>query len=225
VQSRRNSAQGVNADRNLGSVCFGRWSVCSVALRPALEELRNVLAVAAARRSWNGRLVSLNKDEELALNHAWNWFSLHANQRTHNINLLLTSIAFGLAGYGAAYQYNNLALAGSIAVAALVIVACFWLLDFRNRQLVKAAEKALNALEARLSMTTDCQEINLVAAVEKPKFQVSYTVVVRILALISAVVFLVAAFVALSGTADSELPGPVTTTPLCTPQAQHQVLR
>lgn len=126
---------------------------------------------------------------KVALQHAWDWFALHAGQRMQLINFLLVSIAFLTAGYGTAMNAGRPHVAAWIAIAGEFIALAFWRLDVRTRELIRASEPALAALEARIAELSALPEMELIAIVNRPTKPISsYTAVVRWL-VITAVVF------------------------------------
>lgn len=150
--------------------------------------------------------------DEIALKHAWDWFSLHANQRMQSINLLLVSVALAVTGYGVAFQSKNYIVAAVICCAGVMIALCFAGLDIRNRQLVRAAEAALRTIEDRLAVGANVEELRFVDAVERPTAGlISYTNIVRSLALIAAIIFVVGAYVAWTYSVELAVPSIVQT--------------
>lgn len=134
------------------------------------------------------------EDERRALEHSWAWFQLHAGQRMQQINFLLVSMALIVAGYGAALQAGRPGVAAAIAIAGCAIAVCFWRLDVRTRDLVKAGEAALTVLEDRLATRVQLNELRFIARVETPRARFSaYSTVIRALVAIFVGAFLAAA--------------------------------
>ena len=81
---------------------------------------------------------------------AWNYFALHAQQRLTTVNFYLvvatTLTAGAVASFGENFGFPGLRLPTGLLLALLSFA--FWRLDFRNRDLIKAAEAALRSLEA-----------------------------------------------------------------------------
>jgi hypothetical protein len=91
---------------------------------------------------------------ESALEHAWRYFELHANQRMAVFNFFLVLSGIVAAGLAAALQSNQ-PLSGLGVVAGLLLCLVsfvFWKLDQRVSFLVKHAEAALMEAEASLTM-------------------------------------------------------------------------
>jgi hypothetical protein len=65
----------------------------------------------------------MNADEIKALDHAWNWFSLHAAQRMQTFNFFLVAIAFLVAAYASLLDKSHWA-AAFIAAAAAWLAFC-----------------------------------------------------------------------------------------------------
>jgi len=154
--------------------------------------------MAKSKRGRLGRSTSGDFDD-VALKHAWDWFSLHAAQRMQSLNLFLVSVAFLLAGYGVAYQSANFMVASFLSIAGIIVAVCFALLDLRNRQLIRAGEAALERLQDQLADLVSMPEIRMLASVEKPDlWGGTYTRMIRGIALALLGLFLVALIVALA---------------------------
>lgn len=108
----------------------------------------------------------LNDVEKAALDHAWGWFSTHAQQRVHGINLYLVGFALAVAGYGALFELKSYALAAVVALAGVFLSIAFWLLDERNRLLVKMGERPLGELQAILAERSGIDSMNILRAVD-----------------------------------------------------------
>lgn len=121
-------------------------------------------------------------DLKLALDHAWQWFSLHASQRMQFVNYLLVSAAFTIAGYGTALRNESAVAAGAIAVAGIGLAVSFRVLDNRTKTLIKAAERPLATLQERLATRTGLDTLKLVDAVEFSPRGTSYSDVILLLA-------------------------------------------
>jgi hypothetical protein len=81
--------------------------------------------------------------------YAWSWFSYHAEQRTSMFNYSLAAAALLAAGYGAALDKFPI-VAAAIGYVGFLVMACFVVLDYRNRRLVEYGEQALRYVEAAL---------------------------------------------------------------------------
>ena len=81
---------------------------------------------------------------------AWDYFALHAQQRLTTIKFYLviatTLTAAAVASFGENFQFPGLRLLAGFLLSLLSYA--FWRLDFRNRELIKAAEAALRSFEA-----------------------------------------------------------------------------
>ncbi|WP_439592028.1 hypothetical protein [Microbacterium sp.] len=108
----------------------------------------------------------LNDAESAALDHAWGWFAIHAEQRVHGINLYLIGFALVVAGYGALFELKSYALAAVVALAGIFLSAAFWLLDERNRVLVKMGERPLVELQAILAERSGIDSMNILQSVD-----------------------------------------------------------
>jgi len=137
-----------------------------------------------------------NPQEEVAkngLDHAWDWFALHAGQRMQSFNFFLLATAFLVAAYGAVIEKHPHVAVG---VALLGAWLAFWFnrLDVRSNQLVRAGEAALRPLEKNLADKTSIRELAIVAAVDsKARGSFSYSVVINVVQWTLLVAFLAGA--------------------------------
>jgi hypothetical protein len=116
---------------------------------------------------------------EQSLDHAWNWFSLHAGQRMQLINFFIVAAAFITAGYASTIAACQYSVSAAVAVGGVVVCLAFDRLDIRTRELVHIAEPALAKLEQRLIDRTGIPELNFVTLVDRPaKVASSYRFVV-----------------------------------------------
>ena len=86
--------------------------------------------------------------------YAWNYFSLHADQRLKTFNfyaVLSTAIVAGILAI--AKEAKNPAVAAPLAFLLAFLSFVFWKLDKRNRQLIKHGENALKHLEGEIGPT------------------------------------------------------------------------
>ena len=96
-----------------------------------------------------------SSDEHEAMDHAWRYFELHANQRMAVFNFFLVLAGLVAAGLAAAIQGSErLAVLGIVLGLLLALVSfVFWKLDQRVSFLMKHAEVAIAELESRLPTT------------------------------------------------------------------------
>jgi hypothetical protein len=91
--------------------------------------------------------------EQHLYDHAWRYFSIHADQRlkAFNFYLLLVTVCFG----GLLTLYKDSPSSGFLAPFALVLTILsliFWKLDVRTKDLIRYGEDALKSWEARLQL-------------------------------------------------------------------------
>jgi hypothetical protein len=115
-------------------------------------------------------MISADQNEiaKQGLEHAWNWFALHAGQRMQTFNFFLVATAFLIAGYASLLEKYHWAAFG-VALLGSWLALWFYRLDTRSRQLVKAGERALAILQAQLSATAGIAELKIVERVERPE--------------------------------------------------------
>ena len=104
-----------------------------------------------------------------ALDHAWDWFSLHATQRLQSINFFLVAIAFLSAAFVTAAKEKMNVLAGGIAVTGACVSFFFYRMDRRIRSLLHAAEYAMEPLEGQLAKQLKIDALSIVAGVRNPQ--------------------------------------------------------
>jgi hypothetical protein len=104
-----------------------------------------------------------------ALDHAWEWFSLHATQRLQSVNFFLVAVAFLSAAFVTAVKEQMYFLAGGIALLGACISLFFYRMERRIRSLVQAAECAMEPLEKELADCVGVDAVRLVSHVEEAK--------------------------------------------------------
>jgi len=87
--------------------------------------------------------------EKLAMQfqYAWNWFECHAKQRISMFNYFLLAMGILATAYVHALKEAPSIVAFCLALMGLLVSAIFWLLDWRNKQLVHMGEDLLRELE------------------------------------------------------------------------------
>src|SRR5574341_409125 len=85
------------------------------------------------------------------------------------MSFFFVTVAFIMAGYGAALNAKYPIVA--VVVAALGAVLCVWFnrLDIRTKELVRAGESALRASQRRLANLSSIPDMALLDLVETPK--------------------------------------------------------
>lgn len=135
--------------------------------------------------------------DEVALKHAWDWFSLQANQRIQSVNLQMGSVALALTAYGVAIQSKNYAVAIVICIAGALIAVFFAGLDVRNRQLIRAGEAALRSLQDQLAERTGIDAMRFLREADGARLRMlRYTHIVRALTAVAVLLFIAGAIVA-----------------------------
>jgi hypothetical protein len=100
-----------------------------------------------------------------AREYAWNWFALHAAQRMQTFNFFLVVTGFLVAAYASLLDKNH---AAAMVIAMLEAWLAIWFnrIDIRSRELVKAGERALAAIEVALAKSTSIDHLIIVSQVE-----------------------------------------------------------
>jgi len=128
--------------------------------------------------------------EKAALDHAWDWFSLHATQRMQAMNFFLVATAFLSASFVTAAKEKVHVLAGGVAVLAIFLSYLFYRMERRIRTLIKAAEHAIEPLEEKLAEAVGVNALQIVSRVEESKIgEWKYSRVFRYLYLTTGLAF------------------------------------
>lgn len=92
-------------------------------------------------------------NNQLAFDHAWRYFELHAQQRITVFNFFLAISGLVSAGVGVCLQQGtNFSLLASLLGVFLILVSfIFWKLDQRVSEMIKLAESAICQLEATVA--------------------------------------------------------------------------
>lgn len=116
------------------------------------------------------------------LDHAWNWFSLHATQRLQGVYFFLLASAFVSGAYVSALRFDLPGVAAGLGVLSLLFSLGFYMLESRVRELLKAGEEALKSAQRRLAESTEVPAFRISDNVEKPKYPLTaYSKVFRLL--------------------------------------------
>jgi hypothetical protein len=135
----------------------------------------------------------------IAVNHAWSWFEVHAVQRQNFVNFFLIAIAFLSAAYVGALTGKLHNLAAADCLVGLAISLAFFLIDLRNRELIRAGEQPLKELQDRLADLMNIESLRILESIERPQRGfTSLGKVVRAVHLIAMAAFVVAGIYALA---------------------------
>ncbi|MBC8725009.1 hypothetical protein F6X37_26550 [Paraburkholderia sp. 31.1] len=125
----------------------------------------------------------LSADLKALLEHTRSQFQYHAKQRLDSIRYFFA--AFGLVGALVAKMHIE-SDANSVAVVlvtftALLFTVSFWVLDFRNAQMVETDEDALKQIEEKVKDAFQLDKFDATKQNEKPHQWRRYKIVTRIL--------------------------------------------
>jgi hypothetical protein len=135
-----------------------------------------------------------NKTLELAINHAWSWFELHADHRMRALNFFVVSIAFLTAAYVTAVQFAHPLVSIIVCLAGLAFTLCFSRADVRIGELIKASEAVLRPLQGQLAQKTSLDMFRISELVEKSKHCFChYSAVIRTIHITAALMLLLGA--------------------------------
>jgi hypothetical protein len=114
------------------------------------------------------------------LDHAWQWFTLHASQRMQAVNFFLVATAFLSTAYVGAIRFP--AVAAGVSALGTLFSFVFYRFEIRIQELLKAGEKALYPAQQRLADLTGIQEFKICETVETAKRPFTkYSTVIRTL--------------------------------------------
>lgn len=126
-----------------------------------------------------------------SLDHAWNWFKMHAEQRITLIRFYLVVFGGVAAGYITLINNGFFFLAGVESCFGAFLSICFNALDARSRNLVKAGEAALIEEQRRIAHLTGISSFNIIVATNGSSSGTlgSYTRVFRAMFIASVITF------------------------------------
>jgi len=108
-------------------------------------------------------LNNFDEARKVALEHAWEWFSLHAHQRMQSLYYFLIATAFLFGAFTHASNIDNSTLALGVSLFGACISYIFYRLENRVRSLLHLAEDALKPLENELAELTSVSCVKLVS--------------------------------------------------------------
>ena len=111
-------------------------------------------------------LTNFNEARKVALEHAWEWFSLHARQRMQSLYYFLIAAAFLFGALTHASNTDNPTLALVVSLLGAGISFIFYRLENRVQSLLRLAEDALKPLENELAELTHVSHIEVVSRAE-----------------------------------------------------------
>jgi hypothetical protein len=170
-----------------------------------LEGTEQFVVDRVAQLSDEDREIGSSANLDIALNHSWNWFSLHAEHRMQAVNYFLIASAFLSAAYVSALRYPPVAF--GVASLGVVFCVCFYCLEIRIQELVKASEKALYPLQEQLARLTGIDALNICKNVETPKHPLTrYSLAIRTLCGVTGAAFAVGiVYAAFNGQLDASI--------------------
>jgi hypothetical protein len=127
-------------------------------------------------------LTELRQEHALdkGLDHAWQWFNLHATQRMQAVNFFLVATAFLSTAYVAALRFPPVAI--GVSALGILFSLVFYRFEIRIQELVKAGERAMSPAQQKLADLTGIQEFKICATVEIAKRPLTkYSIVIRAL--------------------------------------------
>jgi hypothetical protein len=137
------------------------------------------------------------KLQQTALDHAWNWWKYHAEQRITLIRFFIITLGGVAAAVGWAYQRHEYLLCFFISAFGALLSFCFLRLDARTSDLVRIGETALRVEQERMAVATGNGAMHLCrsADVQNGYFPYSYRQVIRVVLNAAIVLFIIMMFV------------------------------
>ncbi len=108
---------------------------------------------------------SENKENDvgkLAIDHAWNWFKFHAEQRMVLVRFYLIMVGALGAGYASMSGMHDGSIALVIALVGMVVSLLFRRLDLRVSKLIKIGEAVLEKEQLQLYEILKYDEIKII---------------------------------------------------------------
>jgi amino acid permease len=103
-------------------------------------------------KSLNAKIETLKNEAKTqthskALEHAWNHFSYHANQRLVTFRFYLIFVAIFISAYVKLMSDSATVIASVIGALGMIFTYVFYRLDFRNKKLIKLSESVIKEEE------------------------------------------------------------------------------
>lgn len=119
--------------------------------------------------------VSGNESRDRAINHAWDWWKYHADQRIALIRFYILTLGGIAAAIGWLHQQHQILFSVLLSAFGAILTFCFLRLDTRTADLVKIGEDALRNEELWLSSITSNEQMKLCQASDNQKRYWPYT--------------------------------------------------
>lgn len=135
--------------------------------------------------------------QQTALDHAWDWWKYHAEQRIALVRFYIISLGGIAAAIGFLYQQKEQVLTAILSIFGAFLSYCFLRLDTRTGDLVKVGEAALAHEHQRMALTTNSTAIHLCAVADNQKKHWPYSygeIISLVLGAIIAMFILMALF-------------------------------
>jgi hypothetical protein len=102
-----------------------------------------------------------------ALDHAWNWFKYHAEQRIAMFKFYIVVVGAVAVGLGSLLEKKELLLGATLSIFLAIISFCFLRIDQRTSDLIKLGERALLSEQKRLAIMTQNDDFNICLFAER----------------------------------------------------------
>jgi hypothetical protein len=96
-----------------------------------------------------------------AFDHAWSWFSYHAEQRMTIVRFTITIVGGIAAAFGYFWKEQVYWLCAMLSLSGIIAALCALRIDLRTADLVKIGEDALKPLESALADLVNSPFMNI----------------------------------------------------------------
>jgi len=138
-----------------------------------------------------------HKANSAALDHAWDWFKCHADQRIALFRFYVIVVGGLAAAVGVLHQQKENLLCALLSIFAAFVCFCFMRLDRRTSDLVRLGEHAMTSEQKRLTAYTGNDHFDIALKSQKltGSWPYTYGQVIRALLSTSAGLFVLFAIV------------------------------
>lgn len=141
--------------------------------------------------------LAAERHDTAALDHAWDWFKCHADQRIALFRFYVVVIGGLAAGLGVLHQQKEHTVCAVLSLFAALVCFCFAHLDKRTSDLVRLGERAMRSEERKLAIATgnDDFDIALKADGLTGPWPYTYRRVIRVLMFSALLLFVLIALI------------------------------
>lgn len=133
----------------------------------------------------------LNTSDFVALDHAWNWFKCHADQRMALFRFYVLVIGGLATAVGVLHQQKEDFICVVVSLFAAFVCFCFMRFDKRTSDLVRLGERAMRSEQQRLVRVTGNTDFDIALKADQltGPWPYTYRRIIRALTLASSGLF------------------------------------